>query len=315
MGAQLRVLRRRIRSVESTKKITRAQELIAASRIVKAQQRVEAAQPYATQLLRALEAVAAKSNLDHPLLNESESPKRSAVLIVTSDRGFAGAYTSSAIREAEKLGGFLREQGQEVVTYVIGRKGLSFFRFRGRQLAGEWSGFTENPAYANAAEVGDELLKAFLLPTEEGGVDELHIVYTQFVSMVVQRPRARRLLPIIVTDAPAVPGEATGERETEVSSDGVVDPLYEFEPSPEEVLDALLPRYVNVLIFNSLLQSAASEHAARRRAMKSATDNAEELVRTYTRAANQARQAEITQEISEIVGGADALAAASAGSE
>ncbi len=315
MGAQLRVLRRRIRSVESTKKITRAQELIAASRIVKAQQRVEAARPYASQLLRALEAVAAKSNLDHPLLNESEAPTRSAVLIVTSDRGFAGAYTSGAIREAEKLAGFLREQGQEVIPYVIGRKGLSFFRFRGRQVGGEWSGFSENPVYANAADVGDELLRAFLLPTEEGGVDELHIVYTQFVSMVVQRPRARRLLPIIVTEAPTVPGEATGERETDVSADGVVDPLYEFEPSPEDVLDALLPKYVNVLIYNSLLQSAASEHAARRRAMKSATDNAEELIRTYTRSANQARQAEITQEISEIVGGADALAAASAGSE
>jgi F-type H+-transporting ATPase subunit gamma len=309
MGAQLRILRRRIRSVDSTKKITRAQELIAASRIVKAQQRVEAAVPYGRAMLAALEQVASRSNLDHPLLNETANPVRSAVVVVTADRGFAGAYSSSAIREGEKLMGFLREQGQEPKLYVVGRKGISFYRFRGRELAGEWSGFTGDPKFEHAAEIGRTILQDYLTPTEDGGVDELHIVYTHYVNMVIQRPRARRLMPLVVQDAPEVPGEShlesqTGEREGP-------EALYEFEPSPEDVLDALLPKYLNVLVYNSLLLSAASEHASRQRAMKSATDNAEDLIREFTREANQARQAEITQEISEIVGGADALAGAS----
>lgn len=311
MAAQLRVLRRRIRSVESTKKITRAQELIAASRIVKAQQRVQAAVPYAQAMLSALEAVASTSSLDHPLLAENAEPKRSAVVVITSDRGFAGAYSSSALREAERLIGFLREQGQEVELYAVGRKAISFYRFRSRELAADWSGFSADPSYEHAAEIGGRLLDAFVQPTEEGGVDEIHVVYTQFVNMVTQRPRARRLLPLIVEEE-QVPAGEVGATATHTDE---LQPLYDFEPSPEDVLDALLPKYLNVLMYDALLLSAASEHAARQRAMKSATDNAEELIKNFVREANQARQAEITQEISEIVGGADALAGASAGSE
>lgn len=303
MGAQLRVLRRRIRSVESTKKITRAQELIAASRIVKAQQRVEASTPYAIELTRALSVAASNTTVDHPLTSEKPNASRSAVLIITSDRGFAGAYSANVIREATALANLLESDGKTVLPYVVGRKGITFYRFRGRELAGEWSGFTENPQYSDAKRVADVLISAFLADTEEeGGVDEIHVVYTQFINMVTQRTMARRILPLEV-------------EETTEEPEGGAYPLYEFEPSAEEVLDALLPRYVESRIYNALLQAAASEHAARRRAMKSATDNAEDLIRTLSREANQARQAEITQEISEIVGGANALAAASAGNE
>jgi F-type H+-transporting ATPase subunit gamma len=302
MGAQLRVYRRRIRSVTATKKITRAMELISASRIVKAQQRVTASSPYARELTRAVEAVATFSNADHPLTAERENPTRAAVLLVTSDRGLAGAYSSSAIKEAERLSELLRSQGKEVRPYLIGRKGISFYRFRSRQIDGEWSGFTDQPTYAAAKDVADALIQAFLTPAADDGVDEIHIVYTEFISMLTQKPVARRILPLAVEDT------------TEPPPDGAY-PLYEFEPSAEGVLDALLPRYVESRIFNALLQAAAAEHAARRRAMKSATDNAEELIKTFTRLANAARQAEITQEISEIVGGANALADATAGSE
>ena len=311
MGAQLRVYRRRIRSVNATKKITKAMELIAASRIVKAQQRVADSTPYAEAITRAVSAVASYSNVDHPLTGSvpatqaeggEEGPARAALLLVTSDRGLAGAYSSNAIKEGERLSGLLREQGKEVVPFVVGRKGVGFYRFRHRELAGEWTGFSENPTYADAKEVADAVIEAFLTPNTDGGVDEIHIVYTQFVSMVTQKTVARRLLPLEF-------------EETEEDPEGGALPLYEFEPSAESVLDALLPRYVESRVYNALLQSAASELAARQRAMKSATDNAQELIKTYTRMANAARQAEITQEISEIVGGADALASATAGSE
>ncbi|MGH8775939.1 MAG: F0F1 ATP synthase subunit gamma [Jiangellaceae bacterium] len=328
MGAELRVLRRRIRSVESTKKITRAQELIAASRIIRAQQRAEAARPYTRALVRALEAAAANARLDNTLLEGIGEPRRSAVLVVTSDRGFAGAYSANVIRQSEALSGLLAEQGQQVVPYVVGQKGVTWFRFRGRELGGEYTGFTGMPTYPDARRIADDLLDAINRPTDEGGVDEIHVVSTHFVNMVSQEVRARRLFPIVVEDVPdevhraeegavrtsdGVSGtetEAVGER----SADEVL-PLYDFEPSPDDVLDALLPQYAGNLVYTALLDAAASEWAARRRAMKSATDNATELQQEYTRRANQARQAEITQEISEIVGGADALAAAAAGSE
>ncbi len=302
MGAGLRVYRRRIRSVQSTKKITRAMELIAASRIVKAQQRVAASSPYAEVITRAVSAVASATTTDHPLTTENENPRRAAVLVVTSDRGLAGAYSSNAIRQGEQLAELLRSEGKEVVPYLVGRKAVAFYRFRQREVAREWTGFSENPAYPDAKEVADALIEAFLTPADDGGVDEIHMVYTRFVNMVTQRPEARRVLPL----------------EYEISDEppaGGAFPLYEFEPSAEGVLDALLPRYVESRIYNAMLQAAASEHAARRRAMKSATDNAEELIRGLTRAANSARQAEITQEISEIVGGADALASATAAAE
>lgn len=302
MGAQLRVYRRRIRSVSATKKITRAQELIAASRIVKAQQRVAASRPYAEELTRAVSAVATFSNAKHPLTTAVENPRRAAVLLVTSDRGFAGAYNSGAIKAAELLSEQLQAEGKEVRRYVIGAKGIGYYKFRNRSLAGEWSGFSDNPQYGDAKTVAGALIDAFVTPTDEGGVDEIHVVSTEFVSMLTQTPHAVRVLPLALEDA--------GE-----DANGGIPPLYEFEPSAEGVLDALLPRYVESRIYNSLLQSAASEHAARRKAMKSATENAEELIRTLTRLANNARQAEITNEISEIVGGADALADATAGSD
>jgi F-type H+-transporting ATPase subunit gamma len=303
MGAQLRVYRRRIRSVQATKKITRAMELIAASRIVKAQQRVQAATPYSIELTRALSAAASRTTaVDHPLTIESENPTRAAVVLITSDRGFAGAYNSNAIREGEALGGLLRSEGKDIAPYVVGRKGVGFYRFRGRELAGEWTGFSESPQYADAKEVGDAVIEAFLQPADEGGVDEIHCVYTQFVNMVTQRARVTRILPLEV-------------EETEEEPEGGAFPLYEFEPSAEEVLDALLPRYVESRLYTAMLQSAASEQASRQRAMKSASDNADDLTKALQRAANQARQAEITQEISEIVGGADALASSTAGSE
>jgi F-type H+-transporting ATPase subunit gamma len=328
MGAELRVLRRRIRSVESTKKITRAQELIAASRIIKAQQRAEAARPYTRALVSALEAAAATARLDNPLLEGVGAPQRSAVLVVTSDRGFAGAYSANVIRQSEALSGLLIEQGQQVVPYVVGQKGVTWFRFRGREVGGEYTGFTGTPSYSDARAIADDLLAAINTPADEGGLDEIHLVSTHFVNMVTQEVRARRLLPIVVEDVPeplhraeagavrtSEGGVSGGQTETPAAGADETQPLYEFEPSSDEVLDALLPQYAGNLIYTALLDAAASEWAARRRAMKSATDNATELQQNYTRLANQARQAEITQEISEIVGGADALATAAAGSE
>jgi F-type H+-transporting ATPase subunit gamma len=296
VGAKLREYRRRIKTVQSTKKITRAMELIAASRIAKATARVQAAQPYADAITRAVSAVATQSTTEHPLTTTVENPSRAAMLVITSDRGLAGAYNANALRSGEELAQLLREESKEPVPYLVGRKAASYYRFRNRTVAGDWNGFSEQPTYDDAKTVADTLIEAFLQPTEEGGVDEIHLVFTEFVSALTQRPKALRVLPLAVVESDEPPPEGPL-------------PLYEFEPSGEEVLDALLPRYVESRVYAALLQSAASESAARRRAMKAATDNAEDLIRTYTRQANAARQAEITQEISEIVGGADALAA------
>ena len=302
MGAQLRIYRRRMRSVKATKKITRAMELISASRILKAQQRVAASSPYSTELTRAVTAVATFSSTNHPLTTPSDSPRRAAVLVITADRGMAGAYSNAAIKEGDLLTLRLRERGLSVESYLVGRKAVNFYRFRSRAVTASWTGFSDNPTFEKAKEVSDALVKAFLADseTEATGVDELHIVYTEFKSMITQTPIAGQILPLEV-------------RAEEVPT-GLL-PMYEFEPNAGEVLSSLLPRYVEARVFNAMLQSAASEHAARRRAMKSATDNADELIKSLTRLANAARQAEITQEISEIVGGADALASASAGSE
>lgn len=297
MGAQIRVYRQRIRSVSATKKITRAMELMAASRVVKARASVLESAPYTHALTMALSALATHSNQPHPMTTEVENPTRAGVLILTSDRGLAGAYASGAIKESEQLIGELRGQGKEVQPYLVGRKAVSYYKFRGREFAAEWTGNTEKPQVERAREISHRLVEDFLRPTEEGGLDEIHIVYTRFNSMVVQEPRVLRMLPIEVVDAPEDQLEATD-----------ILPLYEFEPSAEEVLNEMLPRYVTARIWTCMLSAAASELAARQRAMKSATDNAENLINTYTRLANQARQAEITQEISEIVGGASALA-------
>ncbi|KYH45821.1 F0F1 ATP synthase subunit gamma [Branchiibius sp. NY16-3462-2] len=305
MAGQQRVYRQRIRSVQATKKITRAMELIAASRVVKARQRVTESTPYALALTRACSAVATHSNEVHPLTTERENPKRAAVLIVTSDRGLAGAYSVNAVKKSAELIERLTNEGKEVLPYLVGRKGVSYYRFRRREYVQEWTGFTDSPPFEVAREIGEVLTDQFVKGSDDGGVDEVHIVYTRFVNMVNQEPQVVRLLPLEVVDA-----DDLGEDEQHHVPDGPL-PLYDFEPSTGEVLDALLPRYVTARIYNALLQSAASELAARQRAMKSATDNAEDLIKTYTRLANQARQAEITQEISEIVGGASALADAS----
>lgn len=304
MAVSLREYRARIKSTESMKKITRAMELIAASRIIKAQQRAQAAAPYARELTRAVSAVATFSNVDHPLTREEENPKRAAVLIVTSDRGLAGAYSSSVLKEAERLAEKLRGEGKEIDWYITGRKGEAYFKFRQRPVVRTWTGFSDQPSYDVAAEIGQALIDSFLKEQgEDGDVDEVHLVFTRFRSMLVQEPTAVRLLPLEVVEGEEKPDAAE------------VLPLYEFEPSPEAVLDGLLPQYVQSRIFFALLQAAASELAARQKAMKSATDNADELIKKYTRIANQARQAGITQEISEIVGGVNALADANAGSE
>ncbi|MFF8030001.1 MULTISPECIES: F0F1 ATP synthase subunit gamma [unclassified Streptomyces] len=304
MGAQLRVYKRRIRSVTATKKITKAMEMIAASRVVKAQRKVAASTPYARELTRAVTAVGTGSNTKHPLTTEAENPARAAVLLLTSDRGLAGAFNSNAIKAAEQLTERLEREGKQVVTYIVGRRGVAHYNFRERTIAESFTGFTDEPSYADAKKVAAPLIEAIQSETADGGVDELHIVYTEFVSMMTQTAVDSRMLPLRL--------EEVAE---ETSTKGEILPLYDFEPSAEDVLDALLPRYVESRIYNALLQSAASKHAATRRAMKSATDNAGELIHTLSRLANAARQAEITQEISEIVGGASALADATAGSD
>ncbi|MGH3447104.1 MAG: F0F1 ATP synthase subunit gamma [Nocardioidaceae bacterium] len=303
MATSVRELRARIKSTEAMKKITRAMELIAASRIIKAQQRAHAAEPYARELTRAVSAVATYSNEEHALTTEKDDPKRAAVVVVTSDRGLAGAYSSSVIKQAERLIEKLRGEGKDADLYVTGRKGVAYYTFRQRQVVESWVGFSETPRYVNAREVGDSVIEAFNAEDSETAVDEVHVVYTRFKSMLVQEPTDVRLLPLEVV-----------EGEVKPEADEVL-PLYEFEPSAGDVLDALLPRYVQSRIFFCFLQASASELAARQRAMKAATDNAEELINKFTRIANQARQAGITQEISEIVGGANALADANAGSE
>ncbi len=315
MGAQLRIYRRQIKSVQSTQKITKAMELIAASRIVKAQNRVNAARPYADELTRALAALGKDASLKHPLLTGSDNPRRTGILLVTSDRGLAGGYSANAIKKANELSATVRADGKEPVLYVIGRKGVGYFRFRQLSIAGSWTGFSEQPNFLDARGATETVVSA-LLATSDGqsdghpGIDELYVVYTRFESMVTQTPIAALVAPVRLSDAEQ---SLQDERESAAQTGSAGDtpaPAYEFEPEPQALLGALLPRYVSARIFSALLESAASESAARRRAMKSASDNAADLIKTYTRLANQARQAEITQEISEIVGGADALAAA-----
>ncbi len=330
MAGQLREYRGRIKSTQSMQKIFRAMELIATSRITKARAAVTASNPYARALTRAVSAVAGATDSEHPLITDRGTPKRAAVLVVTSDRGMAGGYSANTLKEAERLVARLREQGTEPVIFAAGRKAVGFYKFRRREVAREWTGESESPTYEVAASIGQTLVEAFLdgvdpdgsdadaqrdrrqeeAPEQVGdryrgpGVDEIHIVYTRFVSMVTQEPTALRLIPLEVVEGEEAPDGASGGGGREE-----LGPLYEFEPDVEQVLDALLPRYVNARIYNCLLQAAASEHAARQRAMNAAGDNADDLIRQFTRLANQARQSEITQEISEIVSGADALTA------
>ncbi|PYE12647.1 ATP synthase F1 subcomplex gamma subunit [Williamsia limnetica] len=305
--ASIRELRSRIRSVQSTKKITKAQELIATSRITKAQGRVAAAKPYAKEMTTVLSELASSSGtLDHPLLVARENPKRAAVLIVTSDRGMCGGYNSNVLREARSLIELLEDEGKKPVIFITGQKGVGYFTFRGMDIAGSWTGFSQQPEFPDAAAATDHLVDLFVAGsgTEidawngEGtieGVDELHLVYTRFVSMLTQAPEVRRIAPLVVSEA------EEGEETTPARN-------YSFEPGAETLLSALLPKYVATRVYAALLDSSASESAARRTAMKAATDNAEDLVTSLSREANQLRQAQITQEISEIVGGVEALA-------
>jgi F-type H+-transporting ATPase subunit gamma len=291
MGAQLRVYRQKIKSAQTTKKITRAMELISASRIAKAQARVAAATPYSRAVTRAVSAVATFSNIKHPLTTEPEQINRAAIVIFTSDRGLAGAFSSSVLKESEALTSKLQAEGKEIDYYLVGRKAVSFFNFRRRDAKQTWIGGTDLPVFDTAKEIADTVVAAF----GEEGVQEIHLVFNRFVSMISQVPEVVRLLPLEVVEGVEAPA---GDE---------IFPLYEFEPDVNKVLDALLPVYIESLIFNAMLQSAASEHAARQKAMKSATDNADKLIKNYTRLSNAARQSEITQQISEIVGGADAL--------
>ncbi|WP_104083969.1 F0F1 ATP synthase subunit gamma [Cryobacterium sp. Y11] len=298
MGAQLRVYRQKIKSAQTTKKITRAMELISASRIQKAQARVAASTPYSRAVTRAVSAVATYSNVQHVLTTEPEKIERAAVVIFASDRGLAGAFSSQVLREAESLSELLRGQGKDIVYFLVGRKAIAYFTFRGRASERVWTGGTDQPQFETAKEIGEALLGSFLTDYADGGVDEIHIVYNRFVSMVTQVPEVVRLLPLEVVEG------------VEEPSSNAVLPLYEFEPDVETVLDSLLPVYIESRLFNAMLQSAASEHASRQKAMKSASDNADKLITDYTRLSNNARQSEITQQISEIVGGADALSSA-----
>ncbi|MEV6344918.1 F0F1 ATP synthase subunit gamma [Actinoplanes sp. NPDC051851] len=304
-AGQVQALRRRIRTVKSTKKITKAQELVATSRIAKAQERVNASRPYSVAITKVLGALASNASVDNPLLVARERVQRAGVVLITSDRGLAGAYNANAIRTAEQLMAQLRSEGKEVALYVVGRKGLGYYRFRGRDVAASWTGFSERPSFADAKRIGDALIEAFAAgsategtfgPEGIAGVDELHLVSTEFKSLMTQTANAKPLAPVQVEQEDAEPG--------------ALRPAYEFEPDADELLDALLPKYLNTRLYAALLDSAASESASRRRAMKSASDNADDLLKRYTREMNSARQAAITQEISEIVGGANALAAA-----
>jgi F-type H+-transporting ATPase subunit gamma len=306
MAATLRELRGRIRSAGSIKKITKAQELIATSRIAKAQARVAAARPYSTEITSMLTELASASALDHPLLVARKNPKRAGVLVVSSDRGLCGAYNANVLRQAEELFSLLRDEGKNPVLYVVGRKALGYYSFRQRSVIESWTGFSERPTYEQAREIAATLVTAFMSgadddgddPGEDGilGVDELHIVFTEFRSMLSQTAAARRIAPMVVEYV-----------EDETPEDGP-HTLFSFEPAPETLFDALLPRYVATRVYAALLEAAASESASRRRAMKSASDNADDLIKALTLAANRERQAQITQEISEIVGGANALA-------
>ncbi|MCD0453709.1 F0F1 ATP synthase subunit gamma [Actinocorallia sp. API 0066] len=298
MGAELRKLRGRIRSIKSTAKITRAQELIATSRISRAQARQAASRPYARQITRAVSALVTHNvSEDHALLNRRPDASRVAILMITGDRGFCGAYNANVLRHANALTKMLKAEGKDVVFYITGRKGVDNFTFNGRPIERFWVGESGEPTYATAAEIGKELVERFSMPTTEGGVGEVHVIFTRFVSMISQQMTVRRILPLEIEDVEELPG---GEGPAA---------SYDFEPSVSEVLDALIQQYVRGRIWNMLLESAASEHAARRQAMMSATDNANDLIFRLSRQANEARQAEITNELIDIVSGANALTA------
>ncbi len=303
MGAQIRVYRQKITSTSSMKKIFKAMEMIATSRINKSRQSLEAAYPYANALTRAVSQIASQHNITHPLTSNPENVRRSAVVIFTSDRGLAGSYSSNVLKRAEELLELLHSEGKEARVYLVGRKAKAYFDFRHRDYDEFWTGDTDNANPKRAEELTDRLLGDISESYEDGGVDEIHLVYTAFKSMVTQEPRVLRLLPIEVVDANSLDDEVAEEyQDLEETNNN-----FEFEPNPEEFLNEVLPRYIKSRIYSTLCHAASSELASRQRAMKAAGDNADELIKKYTRLMNNARQAEITTELTEIVSGAEAL--------
>ena len=300
-SGQERSLRRRIKSVQSTKKITRAMELIAASRIVKAQQRVAAARPYSEQITEVIRNLAAGgAGLDHPLLTERETVSRVAMVVLSADRGLAGAYNSSVIRAAERGIQEHQSQSRDYSLVLAGRKAEGYFRYRGYEIDSAFSGFSEKPTYEDARQVAAAVME----PYEAGETDQVEMAYTKFLSLGTQKVVVTRLLPLekeALEEAKAGAGARSGDGDSGPSAD------YEFEPEPGQILERLVPRYVEGRVFAALLDASASEQAARQRAMKAATDNAEELIKSLSIVANKVRQAGITTEIMEIVGGAEAL--------
>ena len=306
MGGQQRIYKQRIASTMTLAKVFRAMEMIAASRIGAARRAATEAGPYEKALPQAVAAVAIHTDLDHPLTRERADTTRVAVLVVASDRGMAGAYAATILRESEKLIADLESGGYEPVIYTFGRRAAAYFRFRSVPIERAWEGESDAPTIETTREVAAELLGRFLDKDPASGVGSVHLVYTRFNNVMSQVPEVRQMLPLSVVDSPHADQEREAERGFH-DDPAASFPEYEFIPSAEAVLDVLLPLYVESRIHNVLLQSAASELASRQRAMHTATDNAEELITKYTRLANSARQAEITQEITEIVGGADAL--------
>ena len=321
--ANLRELRDRIRSVNSTKKITKAQELIATSRITKAQARVEASQPYAAEMTSMMNKLASASTLEHDMLREREDGNVAAILVVTSDRGMCGGYNNNVFKKAAQLQALLESKGYEVVRYVTGNKGIGHYKFREDEVVGSWGGFSQDPTWETTHDVRRHLIDGFIAGSHgttkgrdglhaqgEGsgvrGFDQVHVVYTEFESMLTQTARAQQLLPV----QPVIEDEEYHLGDSALSDAESADDVaagFEFEPDADTLMEALLPQYVSRILFAMFLEASASESAARRTAMKSATDNATEMVEDLSRVANQARQAQITQEISEIVGGAGAL--------
>lgn len=305
MAATLRELRGRIRSAGAIKKITKAQELIATSRVGRAQARLVSARPYSSQITKMLTDLSAEAALDHPLLVERPNPTRAGVLVVSSDRGLCGAYNANIYRRCEELFTLLREEGKTPVLYTVGRKALNYYKFRDWDITESWAGFSEQPKIEDAQKISSTLVGAFMRGAageadeeygEGPGVDELHIVYSEFKSMMSQVAAANRIAPMVL--------EYIGEPKHELHT------LYTFEPNATVLFHELLPRYLTTRVYAALVEAAASELASRQRAMKSATDNADDLIKALTLEANRERQAQITQEISEIVGGANALAGA-----
>ena len=298
MSGQQRIYKHRIKSTQTLAKVFRAMELIAASRISKARMKAQCSDPYDTAITDAVQALSEHCDFDHPLTRERTDTQRIGILVVTSDRGMAGAYSATVLRETEKLIKNLIADGKQPVLFVAGRRAKSYFHFRNVKLEKSWEGESDNPSFEMINDISQTLLDYFLNEDPEVGVSQVHIVFTRFKTMVSQVPQVRKMIPLEVV---------TEDENASISTERKVLPLYEFEPSAEEVFKAVLPMYVKSRIRNAILQAAASELANRQRAMHTATDNADELIRKYVRMANAARQAEITQEITEIVSGADCL--------